>query len=255
MANVFGILTAIVLAFAAFVANKNMTKHETEISNRKAEEGRLAVSERRLDVTRKDLADTTKSRIETEAVVVTLTKEKVAQEKTNRELKDQIEAKTAEVAANKEKLDGIKEKLKGVGNIEDLASKLKARRAELEELTSTIAAAEASLANLTAESARLDKVNANYREMSSWPAAKKSNPALKTRISSIYSDWGFVTLAAGNAAGVITSSSLDVVRDGETIAKLVVTAVEAGTASASIVPDSVKADTVLMVGDSVVPSK
>jgi seryl-tRNA synthetase len=255
MANVFGILTAIVLAFAAFVANKNMTKHETEISNRKTEEARLAVSERRLDVTRKDLADTTKSRIETEATVDKLHKEKTAQEVVNAKLKEEIEAKTAEVAANKEKLDGIKEKLKNFGDLASLAPKLKTLRAELEELKSTIAAAEATLANLTAESARLDKVNANYREMSSWPAAKKSNPALKTRIGSIYPDWGFVTLAAGNTAGVIASSSLDVVRDGETIAKLVVTAVEASTASASIVPDSLKADTVLMVGDSVVPSK
>lgn len=255
MAKLFGILTAFILASAAFVANKNKTKYETEISNRQSEEAKLVTSEKRLATTKEDLAVTTKSREETEDTVVKLTKEKVAQDKANRELKEQIDAKAAEVAANKEKLDGIKEKLKDVGNIEDLASKLKTRRAELEELTSTIAASEATLANLTAESARLDKVNANYREISSWPASKKSNPALKTRISSIYSDWGFVTLAAGNAAGVIAGSSLDVVRDGETIAKLVVTAVEAGTASASIVPDSLKADTVLMVGDSVVPSK
>ncbi|OYV04147.1 MAG: hypothetical protein CFE26_18460 [Verrucomicrobiales bacterium VVV1] len=255
MANVFGILTAIVLAFAAFVANKNMTKHQTEISNRQTEQTRLDQSKRRLAITQEDLAVTTKSREETQATVVKLTKEKVAQDVINTGLKEEITKKTAEVAAKKEQLDSIKEKLKDVGNIEDLASKLKTRRAELEELTSTIAASEASLANLTAESARLDQVNANYREMSSWPAAKKSNPALKTRISSIYPDWGFVTLAAGNAAGVIASSSLDIVRDGETIAKLVVTAVEASTASASIVPDSLKADTVLMVGDSVVPSK
>lgn len=255
MANVFGILTALVLAFAAFVAHKNNGKYQTEISSRQQEEKLLASTEKRLAAAREDLATTTKSREETEATVVKLTKEKIAQEKLNVDLKKQIDAKVAEVAANKEKLDALNKKLEGLPNIETLASVIKTRRAELEELASTIAAAEATLANLTAESAHLDKVNANYREISSWPAAKKSNPALKTRISSIYSNWGFVTLAAGNTAGVIASSSLDVVRDGETIAKLVVTAVEAGTASASIVPDSLKADTVLMVGDSVVPSK
>lgn len=255
MAKVFGILTALILASSAFVAFKNGEKHQLEITNRKEEQKRLEVTERRLAAARKDLAETTQSRIETEATVVRLTKDKISQEKLNVELKAQIDAKVAEVAANKEKLDALNKKLEGLPNIETLATVLKTLRAELEELASTIAAAEATLANLTAESAHLDVVNANFREMATWPAAKKSNPALKTRISAIYSNWGFVTLASGNVAGVITSSSLDVVRDGETIAKLVVTAVEAGTASASIVPDSVKADTVLMVGDSVVPSK
>lgn len=255
MAKVFGILTALILAAAAFVANKNGAKYQTEISSRQQEEKLLVSTEKRLAAAKEDLATTTKSRIETEATVVKLIKDKIAQEKLNVDLKKQIDAKVAEVAANKEKLDGLKKKLEGLPNIESLAGIMKARRAELEELASTIAASEATLANLTAESEHLDKVNANYREIGSWPAAKKSNPALKTRISSIYSNWGFVTLAAGNTAGVIASSNLDVVRDGETIAKLVVTAVEAGTASASIVPDSLKADTVLMVGDSVVPSK
>lgn len=255
MAKVFGILTALILAAAAFVAHKNGEKYQSEISIRQQEEKLLASTEKRLAAAKDDLEKTTKEREATEATVVKLTKDKIAQEKLNNELKKEIDAKVAEVAANKEKLDGLKKKLEGLPNIDQLVPRMKAVRAELEELASTIAASEATLANLTAESERLDKVNANYREISSWPAAKKSNPALKTRISSIYSNWGFVTLAAGNTAGVIASSSLDVVRDGETIAKLVVTAVEAGTASASIVPDSVRADTVLMVGDSVVPSK
>lgn len=255
MAKVFGILTALVLAFSAFVAHKNGEKYQSEISIRQKEQQSLADTEKRLTSAKEDLASTTKSREETEATVVKLTKDKVAQDKLNNLLKADIEKKVAEVTANTEKLEALKKKLEGLPNIETLASVIKTRRAELEELASTIAASEATLANLTSESARLDKVNANYREMSSWPAAKKSNPALKTRISAIYSNWGFVTLGAGNAAGVIASSNLDVVRDGETIAKLVVTAVEAGTSSASIVPDSLKADTVLMVGDSVVPSK
>jgi hypothetical protein len=74
----------------------------------------------------------------------------------------------------------------------------------------------------------------------------------KTRINSIYPNWGFVTLGAGSTAGVVSGSSLEVVRGGSPIAKLLVTAVESNTASASIVPDSLAQDTVLMVGDEVV---
>ena len=62
-----------------------------------------------------------------------------------------------------------------------------------------------------------------------------------------------MTLAAGNHAGVVTNSILNVVRNGETIASLLVTAVESSSASASIVPDSLASDVTLMVGDRVVP--
>jgi septal ring factor EnvC (AmiA/AmiB activator) len=255
MAKLFGILSAIVLSFAAFFAHKNSEKYQTEISLRQKEEQSLVNSDKRRSNAKADLASTSKKREDTENTVVKLTKEKVAQDKLNLELRAKIDPKIAEVAANKDKLDVLNKKLEGLPDIESLASVIKTRRAELEELASAISASEATFANLSAESIRLDKVNANYREISSWPALKKSNPALKTRISSIYSDWGFVTLAAGNTAGVISSSNLDVVRDGKTIAKLVVTAVEAGTATASIVPDSLMVDTVLMTGDSVVASK
>ena len=57
---------------------------------------------------------------------------------------------------------------------------------------------------------------------------------------------------AGNNAGVNANSTLDVVRDGETIAQLLVTAVESRSASASIIPDSIAQDVTLMVGDRVV---
>lgn len=61
-----------------------------------------------------------------------------------------------------------------------------------------------------------------------------------------------MTLASGNNAGVVANSTLEVVRDDQTIAKLLVTAVESTTSSASIVPDSIAADVTLMVGDRVV---
>ena len=83
----------------------------------------------------------------------------------------------------------------------------------------------------------------------------KSLPELKTRIRSIYPTWGFVTLGAGNSSGVVTNSILDVVRNGSVVAKLMVTAVESGSSSASIIPDSLGEDVTLMVGDRVVPTQ
>jgi hypothetical protein len=86
-------------------------------------------------------------------------------------------------------------------------------------------------------------------------ASGESLPSLKTSIRSIYPTWGFVTLNAGNNAGVTATSTLDVVRDGATIAKLLVTSVESRSASASIIPDSIAQDVTLMVGDRVETSK
>jgi hypothetical protein len=77
---------------------------------------------------------------------------------------------------------------------------------------------------------------------------------LNTAIRSIYPSWGFVTLGTGSSGGVGANSTLEVVRGDNTIAKLLVTCVESNTAAASIIPDSVTSDTVLMVGDRVIAS-
>jgi hypothetical protein len=130
---------------------------------------------------------------------------------------------------------------------------MRATNSELEELTQSITASEANLANLTAQNVatttQISNVKSNFESFSNG----QSLPSLKTRIRSIYPNWGFVTLASGNNAGVVANSTLNVVRDGETIAKLLVTAVESRSSSASIVPDSLAPDVTLMVGDQVIP--
>jgi len=255
MANVFGILTAIVLALSAFVAHQNKDRYDLEITNRKKSEDTRDKSAARLKQAQSDLADTTKKRKDTQAKVADLTKEKTGLESTVSKLKSDLADKTALSEQQKAKLEEIRTQLEGAGNIDTLGGELKATKAAIETLNQTIASSEATLANLVSDSERIEKVNENFRTIGQLYPSKKSNPALKTRLVAIYPNWGFVTLGAGNNSGVVTNSTLDVIRGGETIAKLVVTAAEGSTASASIVPDSLKADTVLMVGDSVVPTK
>ena len=83
----------------------------------------------------------------------------------------------------------------------------------------------------------------------------RSFPDLKTSIRSVYRNWGFVVLTSGDKQGVISGSTLDVVRGGEVIAKLKVTAVESGSAAADIVLNSVTEGTEVRSGDKVVPEK
>jgi hypothetical protein len=251
MANVFGILTAIVLALSAFIAFKNKSQYEMTIADMKVKKDLLVISQARL-TTSKGILDALPAEISgVNAEVEKLTAAEGAQQRANVALKEAAEAKTAKIAANKEKLDVIREKTNSIGNIQELASKMRTTNVELEELGQSITGAEAKLANLasqnTSSEAQVGAVKAKFESF----AAGQSLASLKTRVRSIYPTWGFVTLASGNNAGVVANSTLNVMRGGAVIAKLLVTAVESSSSSASIVPDSLAPDATLMVGDSV----
>ena len=89
-----------------------------------------------------------------------------------------MDATTAKIAANKEKLDGIREKTSKIGDLKELSSKMRATNGELEELTQSIAAAEAKLANLTAQNSSTEtQINDGKRQASRiTTAASPSRP-------------------------------------------------------------------------------
>lgn len=255
MANAFGILTFIVLLVSGFVAYKNKGAYEIEIANTATQKRNLAASQDRFETARDTLAATIAERTEVDTEVAQLTEQEASQNKTNADLKSDLASKTAEVATNTDRLDEIRDKTAKVGDIRDLASKMRATNAELEELSQGITAAEAKLANLTEQNNQTEAQVNGMKKKFETISSGQSLPTLNTRIRSIYPGWGFVTLATGNAGGVVANSTLDVVRDGSSIAKLLVTAVERNSASASIVPDSIAPDVTLMVGDRVIPSQ
>lgn len=255
MANVFGILTLFALLSAGFLALKNKEKYQLEIEETAKRKQELKVSQERLETARKNVADTIDERKGVDEEVVSLTEEDNAQRESNEKLKKDIESKTAEVESNKQQLDEIRDKTAKIGDLQDLASQMRTTKAELEELGQNITASEAKLANLTAVNEQTETQSGNMKTKFEIISSGRSLPTLNTRIRSIYPTWGFVTLAAGNTGGVVSNSTLEVVRDGTVIAKLLVTSVERSSASASIVPDSMAPDTVLMVGDRVVPAK
>lgn len=253
MANVFAILSALALAAAAFLAMKNKEAYVTEIDLRKKEENRLATSTAHLKDLQEQFAKTETERKDTEAATVTLRETEAAQQKKNKAIEEDIASKKTETDSNASKISEIEDQLKEVGNIEELVGKVKRTAAEVERLTGEIASNDASLADLTSEKTRTEAVIAKYREIDGNYSNQRSFFS-STRISSIFPAYGFVTLPIGNSSGVVSGSSLDVVRDGAVVAKLRVTSVEAGRCAAAIVPDSLAQDTVLMVGDRVVPT-
>jgi hypothetical protein len=253
MANVFAILSALALAAAAFLAMKNKEAYATEIGSRQNEEKRLATSEARLASLQAEFKDTESERKSTEEATVGLRETEASQQKKNKGIEDDIASKKSETDANATKIAEIEDKLKEFGNIEELVGKVKRLAAEVERLTSEIGSNDATLADLNAEKTRTEAVIAAYRAKDANYSNKRSFFE-SSRFSSIFPAYGFVTLPIGNSSGAVSGSSLDVVRDGAVVAKLRISSVEASRCAAEIVPDSLAADTVLMVGDRVVPS-
>jgi hypothetical protein len=254
MANILGIFTAIILAVAAFVAVKNNAAFETEIADRAKEEKSLKINQDKYKELQAELDALPIERAEVDDVFAAMTEEETGLKESNDAIRVEIESKTNQINANTQKLDEFREKIAKVGNIRDLAPKMKTMRAELEELTQSIADNEATLANLAAQDAATAAEAQRRKDELETFSRGESLPSLKTSIRSIYPTWGFVTLNAGNNAGVTSNSTLEVVRDGQTVAHLLVTSVESRSASASIIPDSIAEDVTLMVGDRVVAS-
>ena len=255
MSKVFGTIAAVCLAAAAFVAWKNQEAYKKEISTYQTEQAteKSTIKEFNKQTARYNAADAErKDLVEKEA-----------------EVNKALEAVTAKYNEAKKKVDDLKEThktneteiasaeeaLKGLPDPDELIPKIKRMRGQLAEATSGIASEEGKLANLT----RTDKNGRariqHLRDRIKLSTTGKSYPSLNTRIGSVYRNWGFVILTAGDKQGVISGSTLDVMRGGEVIGKLKVTAVEAGRAAADIILDSVAEGTTLQSGDKVVAEK
>jgi chorismate mutase len=255
MANIFGVLTAIILCVAAYVAFKNKDKYEAEIQITVVEKQKLAVSQGLLADAQATLKALPIERAGVDAKADEFAKAEAEQKETNADLQQQMNTKTADVERNKNQIQEFRTQANKVGDIEQLAGKMRELGSELEELSQSITRNEASLANLTSQDTTLGQEVAKGKSELEALSRGESLPHLRTRIRSIYPTWGFVTLAAGGSAGVATNSTLDVVRGDQVIAKLLVTAVESNSASANIIPDSLAEDVTLMVGDLVVPGE
>ncbi|MEP4078552.1 hypothetical protein [Haloferula sp.] len=253
MANIFAIITAVLLAASAFLAVKNKTAYSNEIEERKTAETRLATTEAKLA----DLVERKNSTIadkkETMEATVGLREEEEKQSAKNAAVKKDIAAKTEQSESQAATIAEIKEKTKEIGAIKELAGKIKRLQEEITGLEDEKVSKENERTNLLAERSSTQSTVSAYNEETRKISSKKSYG--NSRISSIYGPWGFVTLSAGSSGGIVSGSTLSVVRGGEAVAELRVRSVESSRASADIVPNSVSEETTLMVGDKVVPAE
>ena len=258
MANIFAILTAIVLALSAFVAFKNKGRegeegngHQGWILKRENMQAALKRKQDHLADVEAELAETEGTLTEFNADNEVKTKENADQEEKNETLKAEVaameasaKAKAAEVA---EKEDSIKE----FGDVDQVLAELTQLQSDLRQIALDITQGEANRADLEAQRTGVEASLADVRERISWRVSGESNPEAETRIRSVYATLGFVTLAGGDNLGIVKNSTLEVLRDEEVIAKLKVTTVESKSAAADIIPDSAVDGESVQVGDTV----
>ncbi len=254
MATTFSALTFLVLSISAFVAYKNNERMKFEIEEKNTALTNLKINQDELKSRQGSLEEL---RIEIPRIQEDkrLALEEGAKlQDINKKLKTDLESKTRKIASNDREYDETKNALLLVGEPTELISNAKDKRIELQELEVVISNKESNLANLNSKNTAAEDLGRRKKENLDIISRGDSLPTMKTKIRHIYSNWGFVTLANGYQSGVTGGSSLDIVRDDKVIGKLLVSAVERSSASASIVPDSITEDITLRVGDQVVAS-
>lgn len=253
MAKTFAIISAILLAASAYLAFKNKQAYEDAIEQRVQVESDLGRNQAKLAGLQSDIEDTTTERTGVEETTVTKKEEQGTVESEVAGLKSSLETKRSERDDNAAKIEEIEAQTAELGDVQEIAGKIRAMKEQITDLEDEKSGKEALRANLLAEQNSTQGTIGNYSEENAKVSRQESFFG-SARISSVYGSWGFVTISAGNSSGVVTGSTLNVIRGGEVIAKLRVRSVESNRASADLVPDSAAEDTVLQVGDLVKPA-
>lgn len=253
MANTFGILTALVLAFTAFVAFKNKEEFEKQLKNTQIEQGKFDVNTKTFNQL---VADNKQLVAETEAANGRRDELQVKLDKQNEEnesLEAKIADKTRELGQVEAKVADQKDTLKELGPLIDLAPKIGRLNGEIADLEDEVATLKANIDQLEGQKARTADASASAKSKLSDITSGRSLPTMSAKVDRIDRRLGFVMLNQGIKDGVVGGSKVAVMRGGEKIGELSVTAVSANAATADIIHSSVKEGEDISVGDSVVP--
>jgi len=252
MANTFGILAALVLAFAAFVAYNNQESLKKEVQTITAETSKNKSKTRDFNTLLEDIdqldGETKSFEAERKAKESSIDKQNAM----NTEMETQIADKEAAAKEAESAADEADQILKELGDVRDLIPDMKRLRSSIADLDDQLSVSQAEVSTLENDKTTSSTESKDLAQQLSARSLGKSY-FVSTRIRSVYRNWGFVTLGAGDSSGVVNKSKLKVVRGDEEICQLLVTAVETNTAAANIIPSSIKGELDISVGDVVVP--
>ncbi|MEP6672541.1 MAG: hypothetical protein ABJF10_25485 [Chthoniobacter sp.] len=258
MAKVFigiALLFMLVTAGVGFMLKGNVDKLQSALSSAK---GKITVAEANARSAKSDAEKAQKEATEANGkaeaatqALATKTKEADESQTKLKEVTLVIDGKDKEIAALNEKLG------KGPGGPDPAV--LAQLQAQVADLTTQKANAEAKAAEqgqLYETAVAKGKDNEQkVAELTKKERERLTNfqkPGLQGRILAVNNGWNFVVLSVGDKQGVMTNSSLIVVRGNEPIARLRVTSVEPSTSIADVLPGTVRRGVSVQPGDTVI---
>lgn len=252
MANAFGIISALVLAAAAYFGFMNKKALADQRLNLSDEESRLQRNEKTFDDKKADLLAEETARDEADVENADLTENLETQLATNKKLQSDIDDSKSSAESKKGRVEEGREKLAKLGGLENLKHKLEKLGTDLAIVNGDLELKNTEIITRTALNDSLGTENVALEGVLGRYASRKSEPSLNARVTRVVSDLDFVILSGGDSAGIVRDSMLNVQRGGVTIGKLKVTGTEPSTAAADVVPDSFEDGVRVRVGDTVV---
>ena len=253
MVNTLGYLTAIVLAFSAFVAFKNKEEYTNQKQITENESSKRDRNQKKFEGLVDEIAG-----LESERDTANQSRDDFAAKLEEQEAKNEQVSKESEEAKSSleetaSRLAGKAKELEELGEIRDLGPKIEGLTISIQELEDKLAILNTENSRLRGQKTESGTRLATIKKKLSDITSGRSLPSMKTRISAISRTLGFVTLGGGINSGVIGGSKVAVVRGGEKIAELNVTAVSTNTATADIILSTLKKGEQVSVGDTVIP--
>ncbi len=247
-------IAGVVLLGAAFLSYQNKAAYESEITARKSAEANLDKTQAMLTKKEEELKTAENAIVQveqelekTKAEITTVSVSVSEEEKKENGLNDELEQIIGEIASAQDLIDKV-------GDIEAIEKDMVGKQMEVQRLSQDLASArnremiargrQKAIQSRIDEFLKLerDQLNGNIRER------------LTASVSGVYDGWGFVVINAGDKQGVFPKAELDVLRQGNAIARLQVTNVEPGRSVASIVPGTLQEGQTIRPGDLVRPA-
>ncbi len=252
MTNILGAIAAVFLVVSAYFAWQNQSSLNAQKDKKENVEAQYNKAQKVLQNAQSDVKEASAS-IEEEQTKLADMKEQFNKTKAG-EIEEDIAAVELRIEERKEdvkRVDGVAEES---GKVERLARQYKSANLELAEVREDLSAAESKRAATDSKAMTLEKQLAKTKDSVGFYSKGQSSPDLKSKVVDVYGQYGYVTISSGDHQGVVKGSKLKVVREGATIAKLVVTAVESSSASANIVQGSLIEGYRIHPGDQVLSS-
>lgn len=257
MAKIFigiALVVSLITAVVGFMAKNNVAELQRvkteKVNDLNKAQGTLQVRERELKKANEDVA-AAKSAVEEKEKEVTA---KAAQVD---DLNKKVADATAQLTTKDATIDDLNKKIAGMTGGAPVGDpgaddKIKQLTARAETAETALAEAKQIQETLNRKVKDQDSQMAALREYKTSRDKEVMRPGTSGRILAVNAGWNFVVLSIGDKQGVLTNKSLLVMRGGEPIAKVRVTAIENATSIADVIPGSVRKGVTVQPGDAVV---